>query len=173
MRVRPARGASERLLVATHRCLPVGGLFGKGLRQVATLGPPWAALVGWQAAALKLTAPDRWIGRSPARKPRRPRLVLQNSGLVSLPRARVPQWASHLLARRLPADWMRRYRSRPALLETFSPRFQGACYRTANWIDLGQTPGRGKLDTRRQYSRPVKNFFVKPPFPYWKALLNR
>ena len=79
VRVHPTHGASEsRLwdsLVATHHYLPFGGLFGKGLRQVETLGPTWVALVSWQAAALKLAARDRWIGWSPARKRRRLHLV--------------------------------------------------------------------------------------------------
>ena len=80
---------------------------------------------------------------------------------------RRPCLASHLLAcleRQLPHDWQQRYRIRPVLLETFceTPRFAGTCYRAANWIHLGQTQGRGKLDTRHEYAQPVKNIFVKP-----------
>ena len=64
--VRPTFGAQEHRLwdqlVAAYHCLGFGGLFGKGLRHVATLGPAWVALVGWQAAALKLTARHRRIG---------------------------------------------------------------------------------------------------------------
>jgi len=61
------------------------------------------------------------------------------------------------------------------LLETFceTPRFEGTCYRAANWIHLGQTQGRGKLDTRHEYNQPVKNVFVKPLCPDWKQILNR
>ena len=86
--------------------------------------------------------------------------------------------ASHLLAclqRQLPRDWRQRYRIRPVLLETFceTPRFRGTCYRAANWIHLGRTQGRGKLDTRHQYNQPVKNIFVKPLCPDWKAIFNR
>ena len=126
VRVRPTHGASEHRLwdrlVATHHYLPFGGLFGKGWRQVATLGPTWVAQVGWQAAALKLAARDRWIGWSPAQKRRRLHLVVQHSRFVVLPWVRVPRLASHVLARvarRLPADWHQRYRIRPVLLETF------------------------------------------------------
>ena len=54
-----------------------------------------------------------------------------------------------------------------------SNRFQGTCYRAANWIHLGQTQGRGKLDTRHQYNQPVKNILVKPLRPDWRAILNR
>ena len=66
VRVRPTRGAQEHRrwdrLVATHHYLSFAGLFVKALRHVATLGDDWIALVGWQAAALKLAARDRWIG---------------------------------------------------------------------------------------------------------------
>ena len=56
------------------------------------------------------------------------------------------------------------YCLRPVLLETFceSARFRGTCYRAANWIRVGQTQGRGKLDTRNQYALPVKDIFLKP-----------
>jgi hypothetical protein len=59
--------------------------------------------------------------------------------------------ASHLLAvcaRQLPQDWHRRYGVRPLLLETLvdPARFRGTCYRAANWLPLGQTVGRGRMD---------------------------
>ena len=75
----------------------------------------------------------------------------------------------------LPRDWQQRYRIRPVLLEKFceTPRFRGTCYRAANWIHLGQTQDRGKLDTSHDYAQPVKNIFVKPLSSDWKAILNR
>ena len=68
-----------------------------------------------------------------------------------------------------------RYGVRPVLLESLCeiPRFRGTCYRAANWIHLGQTQRRGKLDTRHQYAKPLKNIVVKPLCPDWKAILNR
>ena len=180
--MRPTRGAQEHRrwdrLVANHHYLSFQGLFGQALRHVATLGATWIALLGWQAAALKLTARDRWIGWSPRQKLRRLHLVTQNSRFLILPWIRLPCLASHLLAcleRQLPHEWQQRYRIRPVLLETFceTPRFAGTCYRAANWIRLGQTEGRGKLDTRHEYAKPVKNTFVKPLCPDWKAILNR
>ena len=79
------------------------------------------------------------------------------------------------LERCLPADWHSRYNLRPVLLETFcqTPRFRGTCYRAANWIHLGPTLGRGKLDTHNQYALPIKDIFVKPLCADWKAVLNR
>ena len=98
--------------------------------------------------------------------------------VATYPWIRIPSLASHLLAclqRQLPDDWQQRYRLRPVLLETFceTPRFEGTCYRAANWIHLGQTQGRGKLDTRHEYNQPVKKVFVKPLCPDWKQILNR
>ena len=80
-----------------------------------------------------------------------------------------------LSLRRLRADWLARHGHDLLLAESFweTPRFQGTCYRAANWIHLGQTQGRGKLDIRHEYNQPVKNVFVKPLCPDWKAILNR
>ena len=136
------------------------------------------ALLGFGAAAWKTAPRDRFIGWDPATRQRNLPLVVNHARYLILPWVRVPRLASHLLARvarQLPADWLRRYRIRPVLLETFceTPRFQGTCYRAANWIHLGQTQGRGKLDARHQYSQPVKNIFVKPLCPHWQAILNQ
>ena len=49
-------------------------------------------------------------------------------------------------------------------METFceSPRFDGTCYRAANWIKVGRTQGRGKLDVRNEHALPVKDIWLKP-----------
>ena len=66
VRVRPTHGAREHRrwdrLVARYHYLAFQGLFGQPLRHVATLGATWIALLGWQAAALKLAARDLCIG---------------------------------------------------------------------------------------------------------------
>ena len=116
------------------------------------------------------TAPrDSFIGWSPAQRQRNLPLVLNNARFLIVPWIRIPNLASHLLAqlqRRLPHDWQRRYTLRPVLLETFceTPRFLATCYQSANWLCVGQTQGRGKLDVHRQVSvrsggdsRPVRH----------------
>ena len=136
------------------------------------------ALLGFGAAAWKTAPRDRFVGWDAATRQRNLPLVVNHARFLILPWIRLPSLASHLLAclqRRLPDDWQQRYGLRPVLLETFceTPRFEGTCYRAANWIHLGQTQGRGKLDTRHEYNQPVKNVFVKPLCPDWKAILNR
>ena len=136
------------------------------------------ALLGCGAAAWKTAPRDRFVGWDAATRQRNLPLVVNHARYLILPWIRLPCLASHLLAclqRQLPGDWQQRYQIRPVLLETFceTPRFDGTCYRAANWILLGQTQGRGKLDTRHQYNQPVKNVFVKPLCPDWKQILNR
>ena len=52
----------------------------------------------------------------------------------------------------------------PLLLETFvqSDRFVGTSYRAANWIHVGQTQGRGKLDVHNQHALPKKDIWLYP-----------
>jgi hypothetical protein len=68
-----------------------------------------------------------------------------------LPWVHVPHLASHLLrciARRISADWERKYAHPIYLLETFveCERFRGVCYQAANWRYVGQTKGRTRND---------------------------
>ena len=64
--VRPTVGLAElrhwNALMSAHHYLSSHGCFVRGLRQLATPCDAWIALVGWQAAALTLTARDRWTG---------------------------------------------------------------------------------------------------------------
>ena len=92
---------------------------------------------------------------------------------IILPWFRIRNLASHLLAqlqRRLPHEGERRYALRPVLLETLceSVRFLGTCYQSANWLCVGHTQGRGKLDVHRQSALPVKSVWLKPLQRDWE-----
>ena len=69
-----------------------------------------------------------------------------------------------MIARHPPDDWQAQYGYRPVLLETFveKPRFEGTCYKAANWRRLGQTKGRGKLGPSGKQSVPIKDLWVYP-----------
>ncbi|MCJ8503229.1 Druantia anti-phage system protein DruA, partial [Desulfatitalea alkaliphila] len=67
--------------------------------------------------------------------------------------------------RRLRADWRHAYGVDPWLVETFvdSRRFHGGCYRASNFIVLGQTSGRGRMDRNHQrHGAQVKTVMVHP-----------
>jgi hypothetical protein len=85
--------------------------------------------------------------------------------------------ASYLLSRalrRLSRDWRQRYHHPLYLVETFvdPSRFDGASYRAANFLYLGQTQGRSRQDRHHQRSVPVKDIYLYPLHPHWKPLLN-
>ena len=150
MAVRPTWGAEEHRrwdrLVAAHHYLPFHGVFGKGLRHVATLSSTWLALIGWQPGAFKLAGRDRWIGWSPQQQFRRLHLIANNARFVLLTPRPVPNLASRVLGlslRRLSRD-MQAVHGYPVLLaESFvdPALFAGTCYRASNWRSLGLTRG--------------------------------
>ena len=56
-----------------------------------------------------------------------------------------------------------RYGYRPLLLETLvdTKRFRGICYRAANWLHVGQSAGRGRMDRAHQsYGQAIKDIYV-------------
>jgi hypothetical protein len=59
------------------------------------------------------------------------------------------------------------------LVETFvdSSRFTGACYRAANWLDLGQTAGRTRQDRSHRMAVPPKRVLVYPLEPDFRPRL--
>ena len=86
-------------------------------------------------------------------------------------RQHVKGLASKILARsarQLPQDWQRHYGHRPLLLETLvdAERFRGTCYRAANWIHVGQTTGRGRMDREHKaHAQAIKDIYLYPLLP--------
>src|SRR5258708_18481343 len=71
-------------------------------------------------------------------------------------------------------DWRLRYGYEPVLLESFVeiPRYTGASYRAANWIKLGQTQGRGKLEKNNCQIVPLKEIWVYAVHPAFRDILR-
>src|SRR5213080_4311885 len=114
-----------------------------------------------------MAARDRWIGWTDEQRSRNLQLVVNNSRFLILPWVQVRNLASTVLslcARQLPADWERLYGYRPLLLETLvDAHFRGTSYRAANWIYLGETRGRGRMDQHHKaHGRSMKRIYVYP-----------
>jgi len=79
-----------------------------------------------------------------------------------------------MAARQLSHDWQAQYGYRPVLLETFveKHRFEGTCYKAANWRYLGQTKGRGKLGPSGRLSVPIKDLWTYPLNAAFRARLT-
>jgi len=91
--------------------------------------------------------------------------LANNTRFLILPWVRVRHLASHVLgavARRIRADWQRKYGHGLDWLETFveHERFAGSCYRAANWRWVGRTAGRSRQDRDHRQRVPVKDVYL-------------
>lgn len=125
------------------------------------------ACLAWSSAPRHLGARDRFIGWDQTARKRNIHLIAYNTRYLILPWVKVEHLASHLLARvsrRIAGDWEKMYAHPVCLLETFvdPERFRGTCYRAANWIDVGETTGRGKDDQTKRANRSIKRVLVYP-----------
>lgn len=127
------------------------------------------------AAAKAVAARDAWIGWTATERSRFRWRIVNNNRFLILPGVQVPHLASHILglvARQIPADWVRRYGYRPSLLETFvEAPWSGTCYRAANWQCLGETAGRGRQDRHHEAGVSVKTIWVYPLGHHWRTTL--
>lgn len=122
----------------------------------------------WTSPAWKIQARDEWIGWSDEQRRGHLQRIVNNGRFLILPGVQVKGLASKILAlsaRQMPRDWERHYGHRPLLLETLvdPSRYRGTCYRAANWIHVGQTAGRGRMDREHKaHGQAVKDIFVYP-----------
>ncbi len=135
------------------------------------------ALLGFGAAAWKTQPRDRFIGWTPRQREQSLHLVVNNARFLILPWVRCHNLASCILAmasRRIARDWHSQYGYRPVLLETFveQPRFRGTCYQAANWILVGETKGRGKLDRHNEAKLPKKTIWLYPLVRNFRDILS-
>ena len=138
--------------------------------------PVGCALFG--SAAWKCAARDAWIGWDRGAREANLGLLTNNTRFLVLPWVSVPHLASHLLgilARRVCADWQRKYGHPIHALETFvdRERFRGTCYQAANWVRLGSTQGRTRQDRLHDISAPVKDIYLYALSSRCREELNR
>jgi hypothetical protein len=140
---------------------------GAQLRYFAKAEGDILALFGFGAAAWKIAPRDHFIGWNDTRRREHLHLVINNARFLILPWVHSRNLASRLLgmvSRQIADDWQDQYTYRPVLLETFVeiPRFAGTCYKAANWICVGQTQGRGKLDRYKTAQLARKDIWLFP-----------
>jgi predicted Zn-dependent protease with MMP-like domain len=151
-------GAAERQRfrewIDRHHPLGYKVPFGAHLEYLIRIQRPVPAVAGclqFSSAAWRIKARDRWIGWDDSARARHLQQVVNNSRFLVMPWVRIKNLASAALAqalRCLPADWQAQYGVAPLLVETFvdAARYSGVCYRAANWVEIGQTSGRGRTD---------------------------
>lgn len=141
-------------------------LVGRQLRYLVGSEHGWLGGMGFGSAALQLEGRDDWIGWNHQQRSEHLERVLNMSRFLIRPSVRCPHLASHLLglcARRVGGDFEHRYGVRPWLLESFveTPAYEGICYQAANWIQAGQTKGRGRNGSHKA-SKSIKDVYLYP-----------
>lgn len=144
--------------------------FGAQMRYFIDSGASGQTLGCFQfsSPAWKMAPRDGWIGWSDDQRKANLQKIINNSRFLLFPWVEVKNLASAALAlaaRVVARDWHRCYGYRPVLLESLvdQSRFAGTCYKAANWIHLGPTTGRGRMDrTHRRQGAAVKQIYVYP-----------
>lgn len=170
--------AQWRELVGRYHYLGCATSYGAKLRYLAVArNQTVVGCMEYASAAWRLAPRDQWIGWNEEQRAARLQCVVQHTRFLILPWVHVRYLASHLLSlsvRVLADDWERRYALRPVLVETMvdRQRFAGTCYRAANWIDVGDSQGRGRRDRHHQrHGAAPKRIFVYALSPTARQLL--
>jgi hypothetical protein len=168
--VRPVRAAERSRwdeLMRRHHYLGFNRTAGRALRHVAECRGRWLALLLWQGSALMCAPRERWINWARPIQFQRLHLIANNARFLILPEGRTANLASKVLSlslRRLSADWQDLHGHPILLAETFVDpgRYQGTCYRAANWQCLGHSLGYARQGGRYQYHGRPKMIWVYP-----------
>ena len=164
----PAASRRWREQVELYHYLGCRVPFGAHLRYWVRHREQELACLLWTSPAWRMQARDAWIGWTEKQRQCNLQWIVNNARFLILPWVQVKGLASKILAlsaRQIPPDWEARYGCRPLLLETLvdGNRFRGTCYRAANWIHVGQTTGRGRMDREHKaHGQAVKDIYVYP-----------
>ncbi len=154
-------------------CHPVG----EHLKYIVYFQERPIACFAWSSAPRHIGCRDRYIGWSSDERKKNIHLIAYNSRFLIVPWVRSKCLASHILGRvvrLLSADWQRVYNHPIYFLETFvdRERFEGTCYKAANWVYLGETTGRGKNDQTNKPNRSIKAVLGYPLTKNFRRLLR-
>lgn len=155
--------------------------FGAHLRYFIQSGPNQARLgcLQFSSPAWRMAPRDHWIGWNDEQRRENLQKIINNSRFLIFPWVRVKNLASSVLslaAKTVPADWLVCYGCRPVLMETLvdGKQFQGTCYKAANWLKVGETTGRGRMDRKNERSGlAVKHIYLYPLSKLFRCELTR
>ncbi len=114
-----------------------------------------AGCLQFSSPAWRISCRDKWIGWNDDVRCRNLQYIINNSRFLVLPWIKIKNLASRALSialNNIAYDWEKRYGLRPVLVETMvdPSRYKGTCYKASNWIELGMTVGRGRMDRKNE-----------------------
>lgn len=154
-----------------------GPLVGRQLRYLIGSRHGWLGGFGFAAAALQLADRDEWIGWDREQQQAHLHRVIGMSRFLIRPSVECHNLASKVLSMslaRVAVDFEQRYQYKPYLVESFVDieHYSGTCYRAANWIEIGQTKGRGRQDRLSESALSRKAIYVYPLESGFRKLLG-
>ena len=149
---------------------------GENLRYLGLVDGKIVACIGWGSAAMKSGPREQFIGWDDNVKANNLPYIVNNTRFLILPWVKISHLASKLLSlncKRLSSDWKKFYNHPIYLTETFVDvsRFQGTCYKAANWKHLGYTKGHEKKGDHYFKHGKVKALFFYPLHRKYKEFL--
>ena len=156
-----------RSYVNQYHMLGDKNVFGSRLQYFVKSGEQELGCLQFSASAWALGERDKWIGWTLDDRKKRLNLIVNNSRFLIFPWVHIRNLASKALslaAHQLQDDWLKEYCYAPVLMETFVDleHFKGTCYKAANWVCLGETKGRGRMDRKNEYALSRKAIFMYP-----------
>jgi len=163
-------------LICEHHYLGYAQAVGENFKYIAFSSGRPVGCIGFSSPAWYIGCRDRFIGWSSQSRKKNLHLIAYNMRFLILPWVKVSNLASHLLgiaSHIISDDWMAFYKHPIYYLETFvdTEKFLGTCYKAANWIHLGETTGRGKLDKTNRVNRSIKAVYGYPLSKSFKEIL--
>jgi len=156
-------------LIQEYHYLGYSMPYGARLQYLAYINKPFRQVVGclqFSSPAWRMKVRDCWIGWDDITRSHNLQHVVNNSRFLVLPKIRnLSSMLLSLTLKRLRTDWQLHYGLEPWLAETLvdQKRYHGGCYRAANWLDLGETSGRGRMDKLHQHhGAQVKTVLIYP-----------
>lgn len=164
-------------LMITEHPRGAGPLVGRQLRYLIGSEHGWLGALGFAAPAIHLAERDRWIGWDVSQRRDYLDSLVGLSRFLLRPSVNCQNLASKALSMsmaRLPDDFQQRYNYAPLLVESFvdTSRWTGACYKAANWINVGRTQGRGRQGRSRQPSESLKDIYLYPLKKDFRTLMG-
>jgi hypothetical protein len=152
-------------------------VFGSRFQYFVKSGDTELGCIQFSASSWALEEREKWIGWTVDDRKARLNLVVNNSRFLIFPWVHIRNLASKALSlavKQIQEDWLREYCYAPVLLETFVDleHFKGTCYKAANWICLGETKGRGRMDRHTERAISKKAIFMYPLQDDFKAVLK-
>ena len=144
-----------------------GPLVGAQMRYLIGSEHGWLGGLGFGAAALQLADREQWIGWDVKTRREHLHRIVGLSRFLIRASVRCHNLASCVLGmvlRRIDLDFDEQFGYRPWLIESFVEieRFAGTSYQAANWIEIGQTKGRGRQDREHSHAKSVKAIYKYP-----------